>query len=237
MGSLVEAIEIGDKEYFPVLRNLWDFFAAKGNKVIFVSVGVSDSPLVELHFSEALGCKLHIFDENNERLEKWKEVKEVLKTRKTTETTSVFTKQAIKKWVLPQNILPSNESFSFGTTKPIVSALSISLQEERIDILKVAADTKTIASTLYPILHYGYRPSILMIQWETTPDSTVETTILAGHIQNIGYGLVSKFKNNYLYLFTDKNLYEMCSWESLDHPNPLVAKIVESISMKNQEKE
>jgi hypothetical protein len=76
-----------------------------------------------------------------------------------------------------------------------------------------------------------------MIHWESSPDSTLETSLVAGHLQNIGYGLVNKWKNNYLYYFTDKNLYEMCSWEATESPNPLLSKLFESFQMKNQTKE
>lgn len=237
MSSHIDAIQMSDGEYFPVFKNLWDFFAAKGNKVIFLSVGPTKSPVVELHFSEALGCKLHIFSQDAEYLEKWNEIKDILKSRRADEKTSFFAKQSLKKWVLPHNIITSTESLTFASTKKIVSSICANVNEERIDVLKVDGDTQTIASTLYSVLHYGYRPGLLLIHWETTPDSTLETTILAGHIQNNGYGLVSKSGNNYLYMFTDKNIYEMCSWESTDAPNPLLAKLLDSFSVKNERSE
>ena len=232
MDPLIETIPLNDSESFPVFRNLWDFFAAKGNKTNFVSVGTSSSPMVELHISENLGCKIFIFDENQESCQKWNEVKEILKTRKTKEETSEFAKGSIRKWVLPQNIVVSNEVPTFATVKSKISGLN---ENDRIDVLKIdCSETKT-AEILYSVLHHGYRPGLLLIHWETSPDSTLATTLLAGHLQNLGYGLVSKSKQNYLYYFTDKNLYEMCSWEITEVQNPLVSKLLESFQMKNQE--
>ena len=235
MDPLIDYIPVANGETFPVFRNLWDFFAAKGNKTVFVSIGNSSSPLVELHLSEALGCRIHLFSDQPETQNQWNETKEILKTRKTSDTTSEFAKQALKKWVLPQNILLSS-LFSFSSAKSAIASICSNLKiEERIDILKIDATTATLAENLYAILHLGYRPGIVLIHWETSPDSTLETTLLAGHLQNLGYGLVTKSKNNYLYYFTDKNLYEMCSWETNEVANPLVAKFVEMV--KNTEKE
>ncbi len=238
MENLLETIPLSDTESFPVLRNLWDFFSSKGNKTICLSVGESSSPMVELHLSENLGCKVHLFLETDECKGKWAEIQTILKTRKSTEETSSFAKQALRKWVLPQNINVSPVSCSFSTIKSIVSSICSEIGvDERVDILKIDTTTNKLAEVLYAMLHYGYRPGILMIHWETSPDSTLETTLLAGHLQNIGYGLAAKSKNNYLYYFTDKNLYEMCSWETTEVPNPLVPKILELLQVKNPEKE
>lgn len=235
MDPLVEYIPVANGETFPVFRNIWEFYSSKGNKSVFVSIGNSSSPMVELHISESLGCRVHLF---TERPENWEETREILKTRKITESSSDFAKQALKKWVLPQNILVNTTPLSFSTVNSSIGDICKSLAvEERIDILKVECTTLKAAEMIYAILHLGYRPGLLLLRWETSPDSTLETTLLAGHMQNIGYGLVSKEKNNYLYYFTDKNLYEMCSWETNQVPNPLVAKLFESFQQKNTEKE
>ncbi len=238
MENLLETIPVSDTESFPVFRNLWDFFASKGNKTVFLSIGESTSPMVELHLSETLGCKVHLLSETTEYQQKWNEIQAVLKTRKATEETSPFAKQALRKWVLPTSICVASLPFSFSTMKSTVQSICTGTGvDERIDILKIDTSNNKLAESLYSILHYGYRPGILMIHWETSPDSTLETTLLAGHLQNIGYGLVAKSQNNYLYYFTDKNLYEMCSWETSEVPNPLVAKFMEMAHVKNPEKE
>jgi len=234
MDPLVENILLNESEKFPVFRNLWDFFAVKGNKTNYVSFGSSCSPMVELHFSESIGCKLYIFDEDEKACQQWEEIKEVLKTRKINESTSTFAKASLQKWVLPQNIVVNHQLPSFSTVKSIISGLN---EHDRIDVLKVDCSKDKNAELLYSVFHNGYRPGILMIHWESSPDSSLETTLLAGHIQNLGYGLVSKWNQNYLYYFTDKNLYEMCSWETSEVQNPLVSKLFESFEMKNQTKE
>jgi hypothetical protein len=234
MDPVIENIALNDSENFPVFRNLWDFFAAKGNKTNFVSFGTSCSPMVELHFSENLGCKLYIFDNKKDNCEKWNEVKEILKTRKTNDTTSEFAKPAIRKWVIPHNIVIQSQLPTFGNFKSVIAGLN---ENDRIDVLKIDCSGETTAELLYSMINNGYRPGILMIHWDSSPDSTLESTLLAGHLQNLGYGLVSKWKNNYLYYFTDKNLYEMCTWETSEVQNPLVSKLFESFQMKNQTKE
>jgi hypothetical protein len=234
MDPMIELIPFNDSENFPVFRNLWDFFAAKGNKTTYVSFGSSRSPMVELHVSENLGCKIYLFDDNEKQCEQWNEIKEVLKTRKSTETTSDFANAALRKWVLPQNIIVNHQLPTFATMKSVISGLN---ETNRIDMLKVDCPKEKTAELLYAIFHNGYRPGILMIHWESSPDSLLETTLLAGHIQNLGYGLVSKWNQNYLYYFTDKNLYEMCSWETSEVQNPLVSKLFESFQMKNHTKE
>lgn len=238
MDSFLELIPLSSSDSFPVFRNLWDFFSSKGNKTVFVSVGESASPMVELHLSETLGSKVHLYSEDTDYHQKWNEVKEILKSRKATEQTSEFGKQALKKWVLPNNICVSSAPFSFSTLKQEVGSIcSAAGVDDRIDILKVDCKTNKLAEVIYSTLHNGYRPGILLIHWETSPDSMLESTLLAGHLQNVGYGLVAKYNNNYLYYFTDKNVYEMCSWETTNVPNPLVAKCIEVAQVKNPEKE
>jgi hypothetical protein len=236
MESLLEYIPLSSNERFPVFRNLWELFSAKGNKTVFLSIGESTSPLVELHCSETLGCKIHLVSDNSKVQDQWNELKEVLQTRKTTESTSDFAKQALKKWVLPHNILVSPTPLSFSTLQSSVASICSLLDvEERIDILKIDTTVCRLAETLYAILHFGYRPAMVLLHW--APDSTLETTLLAGHLQNVGYGLVAKSENKYLYYFTDKNLYELCSWETTDVVNPLVATLLEAAQLKNPEKQ
>lgn len=227
MDSLIQFIPINESttESVPVFRNLWDFFSSKANKTVFVSIGDSTSPMVELHLSEALGCKIHLVTEIPEQ---WTDVKEVLKTRKILETTCDFAKNAIKKWVLPHNILMSSTPLSFSSVQPYVRSICSELSvEERIDVLKIDTSTAKLAELLYGILHVGYRPGMVLLHWTCTPDSSLETTLLAGHLQNLGYGLVAKSDTHYLYYFTDKNLYEMCSWEKTDVANPLIATLID----------
>jgi hypothetical protein len=45
----------------------------------------------------------------------------------------------------------------------------------------------------------------------------------------VGYKLLEKIENKYLYYFMDNNYYESCSWEKTTVDNPLIDAIVESI--------
>lgn len=240
MEEIIETVPMGGDLAFPVMRNLWDFFSRKGSKAVCVSVGVSAVPTLELHLSENIGCKLHIFDPDTSKLTLWQEVQTVLKTRKSSEETSEFAKLALKKWVLPNNLFTYSYIPAFQTgsenLKSTMEAICQPLGETRIDILKITISDQT-AAMLYAMLHYGYRPGLIFVSWNTSPDTTVENTLLAGHLQMTGYALVDTRGNNYLYYFNDKNMYEVCSWQSNKTENPLVAKIMESASLKKPTQE
>lgn len=240
MEEIIDYIPMGEETLFPVMRNLWDFFSRKGSKAVCVSIGVSTVPTLELHLSENIGCKVHIFDTDATKLGQWHEVQQILKVRKVSEETSDFAKSAIKKWVLPTNIFTYNYIPHFQTSsenlKSTMEAICQPLGETRIDILKIMINEKSVPM-LYSMLHYGYRPGLIYITWNTSPDKTLENTLLAGHLQMTGYALVDMRGNNYMYYFNDKNMYEACSWETNVSENPLMAKIMEAASSKNPRQE
>ena len=240
MEEIVECIPMNGDHVFPVMRNLWDFFSRKGSKSVCVSVGVSSVPNLELHLSENIGCKVHIFDTDPAKLTQWHEVQTILKSRKPTEETSEFAKSAMKKWVLPTNLFTYGYIPGFQQTsenlKSTMESICKPLGETRIDILKITVNEQTV-QMLYAMLHYGYRPGLIFVTWTTSPDTTVESTLLAGHLQMTGYALVDTRGNNYLYYFNDKNMYEVCSWESNLTENPLITAIMKSAPLKNQPQE
>lgn len=235
MENYLDRIEIEPGKGFPVVRNLWDFFSTKGSKVVFVTLGEETTPLVELHISENLGCKIHVFESNREVAQKWEDLSLVLKTRKTTEQTPSFAASAIKRWVLPTNVLvyPWIPHFQSGSEnlKTTLDEICKPLGETRIDILKAVLSEKTVSS-LYAMLHYGFRPGLLFLQWESSPDAATETTLLAGHLQCSGYALMFKENNNYLYFYNDKCAYEVCSWENYVVENPMIAKFFELAALE-----
>jgi hypothetical protein len=53
----------------------------------------------------------------------------------------------------------------------------------------------------------------------------------AAHLQMLGYALVGKEDNRFLYYYTDVNYYETCSWEKVANKfeNPLMRELVRSI--------
>ena len=207
MDSVVDFVEMGTEGVsFPVLKNLWDFFSKKGSRTVFFSIGHSCSPAAELHVSENLGCKIQLFVDQG-KMSQWEDVQTILKTRKTTETTSEYAKHAIKRWVLPTNLIvhPFTPTFEKGehNLKTIVEEKCKTLDEARIDILKIEVNDET-APILYGVFHYGFRPGLLLVSWEKTPDNSMESTLLAGHLQNVGYALVCKSGSNFLYYFNDR---------------------------------
>jgi hypothetical protein len=224
---------------FPVVKNLWDFFSKKGSRTVFFSIGRSRSPAVELHISENIGCKIHLFIEQ-EKIPLWEDIQTVLKTRKTGETMSDFSKYAMKRWVLPTNLVlhPYMPTFEKGehNLKTLVEDKCKTLEEPRIDILKIEVNDNT-ASAFYSVFHYGFRPGLLLVSWEKTPDNSTDSSLLAGHIQNVGYALVCKSGSNFLYYFNDKNVYDLCSWEDHVNENPLLTKIFQMASLKSLPKE
>lgn len=237
---------IGPKDDpYPMLSNIWDFFSSKGTKTVFVSVSSGKTPLPELDLAENIGCPILIFDTSS-NCQKWQECKEILKTRKTTDSTSEFAKTAQKKWVLPRNI-HIKESFPtsfhgsidlFGSqvkTENITDSIieyskTIGLEEPRLDIMKIE-DCPLEADIIHSLIQSGFRPSILLVCWNETPDMNTCSMISAGNLQMVGYSLVAKQDNKFLYYYTDVNFYESCSWEepSKNLQNPLIQNIVKTI--------
>lgn len=232
-------------DIWPMIDELWSFYSKKGIRTVFVQVGVSTNAAVELEISETLGCPVHIWDVREETTKVWDEVKLILKDRKRPESASPFTEGADKKWVLPKNVrlYTGIPSFSTGTLEvqskqyPTVSfqssvkqmVESMKLTEERIDIMRVCLGEGVERSVLYALIDSPYRPGLLLVQWTMPPDSNIQTTLCAGHLQNSGYTLLARQGNNFLYLFNNECVYETCSWETNEVINPMVAELVKSM--------
>ena len=222
-----------------ILETLWEFFRIKSIKTVFFSVGTDESPLVDLEIAETLGCPLHIWDVNESALASWKDVHTIL-SKKPLDTPSKFCEDIENKWVLPRNlyihpVLPSANTGSIQKGEknyPTQSldlcvkeaCLSMKLNEQRIDILKVSIENE--CEFLYTLMNSLYRPGILLIKWSAMPDANFHTTLCAGHLQNCGYRLLETLDNKFLYLYTENNMYEICSWEDKHHINPMVHEIL-----------
>ena len=232
---------------FPVVDKLWDVFAGKGIRTVFLSVGTSKSPLADLEIAESLGCPLHMCALNASEVGRWQEVATVLKERKP--GSSSFTEHVDTKWILPKNLrmmqaLPwwTNGTMDMsGAALPtqkiqdmvagICSAMKLKDGAERIDLLKI--DTTAVAPGLEiplinSVLSAGYRPSVLLIKWSTMPDVDLTTTLAAGHLQCCGYTLLRVTDGKFLYYFNDENLYEICSWEKRTTINPIANEIIKA---------
>lgn len=243
---MISTSTIGSKEDpYPMISNIWEFFNEKGTKTVFLSVGSGQTPLPELDICESLGCPILKLD-TQANCDKWEECKEILKTRKAQDTTSDFAKAAQKKWVLPRNIhvthgipMTTNGSVDFyGKQIPSISLIdaviqhckNMNIEEPRLDLLKVE-DCAFESEVLHALILQGLRPAFLLICWNETPDTNTTSMITAGNLQMIGYSLIAKEKNRFLYYYTDVNYYESCSWEevSTNLQNPFVNNIVKTI--------
>ena len=243
--------KVGEKgsDPFPILDKLWDIFAGKGIRTVFVSIGTSNSPLADLEISESIGCPLHILPLDEAERAKWSEVKNVLTERKRGENSSAFTEHVDSKWILPKNLrtldsLPWWEKGTIDLSGTILSTekfdtivasicagMKLKDAAKRIDVLKI--DTCSFAPGLeVPLLNClladGYRPSIIVVKWSAMPDVDLRTTISAGHLQNCGYAMFSSLENKFLYYYTDENLYETCSWEKRTDINPIVDAVMKA---------
>ena len=249
----VSRVGVKGVDPFPIIDKLWDVFAGKGIRTVFLSIGTSASPLADLEISESLGCPLHICALNDSEQKMWSEVSSVLSLRARPPSASPFTEFVDTKWILPKNLrridaLPwwTDGTLDLsGTTLPtqklatLISSLSATMKlkdgAKRIDILKV--DTTQSAPDLeIPILHNilseGYRPSVVLVKWSTMPDLSIKTTLAAGHLQCCGYSLLSVVDDKFLYYFNDDNLYEICSWEKRGAMNPIAAEIIKATTRR-----
>jgi len=225
----------------PIINKLWEFYSQKGIKTVFVSLGTSSSPLAELEISEILGCPLHVIEPSESKRELWNNVSEILKTRKRSDE-HVFTQEVENKWVLPKNLRISNklpfffngslelsgniiETVNWDTyVQEICEKLNI---PSRVDLLNLQMKDLE-ESILYSFINTGFRPGLILISYTSTPDSNLLTTQVAGHLQNVGYQLIAKENNKFMYLYNDKNVYEYSSYENNKIENPLIHEILKS---------
>jgi len=252
--SNVTKVGVKGPDPFPAVDKLWDVFAGKGIRTVFLSIGTSKSPLADLEIAESLGCPLHICPLSDSEKEAWSEVCTILKDRKRDVSGSPFTEFVDTKWILPKNVrLLDSVPWWFngkidisGVEHPtkelttcvesICSAMKLKDSAKRIDVLKI--DTTQSAPgveipLLYSILSSGYRPSVVMIKWSKMPDVDLSTTISAGHLQCSGYSLLEVLEDKFLYYFNDSNLYEVCSWEERTSMNPIANEIIKASSRRS----
>ena len=209
----ISLTKIGSAENpFPMIANVWDFFIAKGIKTVFYSVGTTESPLAELDFAEMIGCPVHIFESNEDKCKQWSAIQEILKVRKVQEDTDPYVKESLKKWVLPRNI----HTHLYSSMDEIVESIPKVCGESdaHIDLLKISLHGQEI-SILNRVLEKGYRPSLLLVTWTEKPDTGFLSMCAAGHLCMLGYYLVGKEGNNFLYYFGDVNYYEVSSFEEV----------------------
>lgn len=223
----------------PMIEKLWDFYSNKGIKTVFISIGTSCSPIAELEIAAMIGCPLHIIEWDEIKLVGWDSVKKILNTRKSGDT--YFTKDVETKWVLPTNLRISNAlPFFYNGTIDICGLIStidfniyvknicekMGLLEKRIDLFNIQTGNEIEIPIIFALLNSTFRPGLISITYTHTPDSNLLSTQLAGHLQNIGYALIAKEQNKFLYMFKDNNAYEFASYEDMSVDNPLIYEII-----------
>lgn len=250
--SSISLTQIGatSGEPFPIIDKVWDIYAKKGIRTVFVTIGNSKSSAADLDLAESLGCPIHAVPLTATETDAWAEVTQILKDRKRDSEAAKhsFSAGAETKWILPKNVRPQASlpwwtagsiTLADGSTvattplEPwlgsICGALKMKELELRIDILKI--DTTQSApglekAILPALLSAGTRPGLILVNWAASPDSDLSSTLAAGHLQTCGYHLVSKIDNKFLYYFVDNNLYEICSWEDTRAQNPMMQTLI-----------
>jgi hypothetical protein len=239
----------------PMIEKLWDFYSSKGNKTVFLNVGTSSSPLGELEIVESLGCPLHVIEPSASKRELWNKVVEILKTRKETdETRCDFTSNVSMKWVLGKNVLVHSKLPYFtngsvhledGTVeteefssflKSICKTMNLSEENTRVDLINLQLNSSFERAFLYGLIESGFRPGLLLVSYTSKPDSNLLTTQVAAHLQNVGYQLIIKEENKFVYLYNDKNLYEITSYENTSVDNPLMFEILKAAGFYDKNK-
>ena len=106
--------------------------------------------------------------------------------------------------------------------------MNISSDNTRLDLLNIQIKSKLEEVLLYSLTNSNYRPGLVSIDYTETPDTNLLTTQVAGHLHNVGYMLLSKSGNKFLYVYNDKNVYEFSSYETLNIDNPLVYELLKA---------
>jgi len=235
---------------FPCIDNLPFFYSKKNMKTVFVSLGCSKSALVDLEIAEPLGCPIFVTPVGSS--EEWAELARVLKAHKRLPENSKyqFTEQTESKWVLSKN-LRFQEALPWWTTGEIdLSGEKIKTQnflswtesicdsmkitDTRIDFIKVDLPSELERGVLMSMVDAGIRPSFIMVKWNKNPNTDVSTSLTAGHLQNCGYHLIGKYQNNFVYYYTDNDLYMTCNWDRTDVENPIIKTIIDRVKYSKE---
>ncbi len=217
MNSTVSVI--GDEnERWVTIKNLTSFFSKKLDGCSFVSIGKSNSSLaVDAEISETIGGYMHLIPTTEEELNYMNAFKSIFDGNNVSDIIANYT--SISNRLIDSDLIKVHSiDNSFYSLRDI----------GHIDICKVDSDIYG-RSAIFNILDAGYRPSIIMTCFKSSPDDSVSTQITAGHIQNTGYILLGRHNNTYVYYFVDDCLYDYCNWSHSTHKNPLMIELTSQI--------
>ena len=240
----VNLIGIADDQW-PMIDDLWAFYNKKGIKTVFLNIGASSTVSCELAIAETLGCPIHTWDVREEVSQGWEEVKTILKDKKRPASASSFTESSDTKWVLPKNVhlyngIPNfadglievqSKKYATVSVQSCVKQMiaTMKLTDERIDIIKLTLGEGLEKGVLYALMNSPYRPGLLLVSWTEMPDTHLSTTLCAGHLQTCGYTMLAANGNHFLYVYNGNCGYEICSWETNETDNPMMAELIKSV--------
>lgn len=217
MNSTVSVIG-NEAEQWVTIKNLTGFFSNKLDGCIFVSIGKSNSSLiVDAEISEMIGGYLYLIPTTEEEYCYMNAFKSIFNGDEI--SYNIPDKELISNRMIDSDLIKvNNVDNSFHTIREI----------GHIDICKIDSDTYG-RSAIFNILDAGYRPSIIMVYFKSSPDDNIASQITAGHIQNTGYILLGKHNNTYVYYFVDDCIYDYCRWSRPTHKNPLMIELTSQI--------
>jgi hypothetical protein len=225
---------------FQGITCLYDFFSPRTKNIENWSFGFRNGG-VEVDIAESTGSKIKIFDGRPESKEKYAIFERIMNTHETEDGDPKWAEVLTDHWILPgstlfSSILPSQHTGTIDISGVFTQLKAANPEETpRIDICKVDYEDYTCA-IVYNMLHLGYRPGIFMINWPNHPDCSNETMICAGHLQTCGYRLLNSSVNYFTYLFIDDCMYEICSWNRKDSPNPMFQEFLNNMRELAQQK-
>jgi hypothetical protein len=199
--------------------------------------------MADLELAETIGCTIHSVPLTPSGITNWETIRVILKTHTNSDETNTFLKGVETKWVFAKNIhihttmpwwVSSNMDLNglrietqpfFNWAQKACNMINI-VDDVRIDILKIDVENELECGILGAMLHAGFRPGCIIINWTFMPDLHTPTTLAAGNLQNCGYKLMAKEGKKFFYYFNDEDIYMTCSWESTEHTNPMVNEII-----------
>jgi hypothetical protein len=141
-----------------------------------------------------------------------------------------------KTWILPQKVHLGADATTFLNVSetPIKQQLFPLFEQLKMDpiiqFLKIEVPDGMERRLIYSFLDEGFRPSLLLVKWNTDIDDNISTAHCAGHVINSGYSLIHNENGYALYLFKDDSFYDICSMKTIGLENPFLKTILSSVS-------
>jgi hypothetical protein len=217
---------------FPFLKTIYDFYSPRARQITAWSIGFSFGGF-EANALEMVGCEITVFDPRPDAKDRFSIFRRISETHETEEADPKWAEALLDHWFSVKKV-QLKDTLPFFTTGTLTMGGQILSTTEldtdtvpRIDLLKIHMPDFE-CPILYAMLHAGYRPGLLWVHWSAHPDSDLQTSSAAGHLQNLGYTLLKADELCFLYYYNDNSLYDICSWAVEGIPNPMVDTILRS---------